>query len=980
MFIQSNSSNIRKKFLEYFEEKGHRIIPSAPMVIKDDPTLMFTNAGMNQFKDIFLGNAQVKYKRVVNTQKCLRVSGKHNDLEQVGVDTYHHTMFEMLGNWSFGDYFKKEAIEWAWELLTDVYGIPVDRLYVTVLEEDKESKLKFDKESFDIWKKLIDEDRIIMGSKKDNFWEMGEAGPCGPCSEIHIDMRDDKEREKADGGALINKDHPEVIELWNLVFIEFNRLANGELKPLPNKHVDTGLGFERLCMVLQGKKSNYDTDVFEPLIKEIEKISSKKHEENDNNIAIRVIADHTRAVAFAIADGQLPYRDGAGYVIRRILRRAIRYGYSFLGLKEPFIYQLVSVLVNQIGEQFPEIKAQKEFIQKVIREEEEGFLRTLEKGMLRFEKELARLQPSKFGAGMIPYFEGLAAFELYDTYGFPVDLTNLIAREHGYKGVDMDYYNRCLAEQKSRSRHAATIDTEDWLELQEISEPEFIGYNSLETEVEIVKYRKIKAKGKEQYQLVFNKTPFYSESGGQIGDTGYIERDGEKTYIKDTQKESGLIVHITDKLPSKIKAPSPDGEGDLGGEVFHAVVNKEKRIATANNHSATHLMHAALKQVLGDHIEQKGSLVDSRHLRFDFSHFSKLTDEEIAKIEKIVNEKIRENIPLDVKHLPLEQAKKMGATALFGEKYGDIVRVVTFDKTLPVEKGVPARKDSPSPSGRGAGGGVAFSIELCGGTHVEKTGEIGLFKITGESAIAAGIRRIEAITSEAARIKHEEQLGKVRKLHNALNEFKELVKPIQDLLDNDDELSDGSVLSVRIGKIGEVISKIAELKIQEQLKGSKELPSVLDDPLDIAKPIQDFIEQNNKLNKRLEKLRKAGSNIIKGQLLDKIQEINGIKCIIEKVDLDMASVKEVAFQLKKQIDDLFLVLGTATGEKANLTILISDNLINEKKLNASDIIREIAKDIQGGGGGQPFFATAGGKDVSGLEKALERAKLFVTSN
>jgi alanyl-tRNA synthetase len=869
------SNSIRNIFLEFFKEKGHQIVPSAPMVVKNDPTLMFTNAGMNQFKDLFLGNAPVKYPRVADTQKCLRVSGKHNDLEEVGVDTYHHTMFEMLGNWSFGDYFKKEAIEWAWELLTKVYMIPQDRLYVTVFEGSKDDNLAFDQEAFDHWKKLIPEDRILNGNKKDNFWEMGDTGPCGPCSEIHVDIRDDEERKKVDAKELINNDHPQVIEIWNNVFMEFNRKADGSLEKLPAQHVDTGMGFERLCMVIQGKKSNYDTDIFRDYINFLSEKSGITYTgANDKqNVAMRVIADHIRAISFAIADGQLPSNTGAGYVIRRILRRAVRYGYSFLNFKTPFLFELVELLNNKMGSYFPELQKQKDLVERVIKEEETSFFRTLEKGIQRFNEYMSQ-KPA--------VVDGNFTFELYDTYGFPVDLTQLLAREAGVP-VDMDAFNTALTAQKERSRAATSIDTEDWVELVKNRETQFVGYDAFEAETEILRYRKVKAKGKQFYQIVLSVTPFYAEGGGQVGDTGVLaDSQGKEILITDTKKENGVIMHISENLPE-----------DITG-VFLAKVNMHKRLLTQNNHSATHLVHAALRQVLGTHVEQKGSLVNSQQLRFDFSHFSKITDEEITQIESIVNKKIREDIPLDAKLLPIEEAKKMGAMALFGEKYGETVRVVTFDPL--------------------------YSIELCGGTHVRSTGQIGYFKITAESAVAAGIRRIEAVTAEKA------------------EEY-----------------------------VNEKLLLIDELK--EKLKAT-----------DLKKSIDALLEQNSVLNSRIEALMKEKAKSVKNNLREKLQSFNGLNVIIEQVNLDSAdAIKDIAFQLKGEIESLFFVAASIVNEKPMLTVMISDNLVKEKNLNAGQIIRELSKEINGGGGGQAFYATAGGSNPAGLPKALEKAKELISS-
>lgn len=870
-----DSNKVRQTFFDFFNSKSHTIVPSAPMVIKNDPTLMFTNAGMNQFKNIFLGNSKPGDLRVANTQKCLRVSGKHNDLEEVGHDTYHHTMFEMLGNWSFGDYFKKEAIEWSWELLTDVYKINKENLYVTVFGGDKDDGLAEDSEAYKYWKNIIPEDRIIYGSKKDNFWEMGESGPCGPCSEIHIDIRDALDKKKVKGTDLVNTDHPEVIEIWNLVFIEFNRKNDGSLEPLPAKHVDTGMGFERLSMVLQKVKSNYDTDVFQKIIQEISRISGIKYgAKQETDIAMRVCADHLRAVVFAIADGQLPSNIKAGYVIRRILRRAVRYGYTFLGLNEPFINNLVPALVEQLGDVFPEVKSQKDLIRKVITEEEISFLRTLSLGIKKFEQYIHSNKDSK-------QIDGSFAFELFDTYGFPVDLTQLMAKEKGWE-IDMDGFNKGLEAQKSRSRKAAQKDTEEWVILNDkIDSTEFVGYETLETESEIIRYRKITEKKKEFYQLVLDKTPFYAESGGQVGDKGLLIKGDQKIQIDDVQKENELIVHLTKKLPE-----------DLKGK-FKAIVNLHTRLNTVNNHSATHLMHAALRKVLGDHVEQKGSLVDENHLRFDFSHFSKVTDEELVKIEKLVNEKIRENIPIiEKRNVPMEKALKMGAMALFGEKYDDTVRVITFDEN--------------------------YSVELCGGTHVTATGQIGFFKIISEGAIAAGIRRIEAITSEKAEQFIDEQVGIVNELKSIFKSQKDVVKGVQNLLD-----------------------------------------------------------QNTQLQKQIDSLQANKAQGLKKELLNKFEKINDINFLAAKVELDSNSIRNLAFGLDKEIGNMFLVFGSENQGKASLTIKISESLVKEKGLNAGNIIREIAKEIQGGGGGQPHFATAGGKNPGGLQKAFEKAREMI---
>lgn len=865
-----NSAQIRTAFLDFFKSKGHHIVPSAPMVVKNDPTLMFTNAGMNQFKDIFLGNSPAKYLRIANTQKCLRVSGKHNDLEEVGIDTYHHTMFEMLGNWSFGDYFKKEAIAWSWELLTEVYKLPKDRLYVTVFEGDSKENLAFDQDSYDYWKKVIAEDRILKGNKKDNFWEMGETGPCGPCSEIHIDLRSDEEIKKLPGHNLVNESHPQVIEIWNNVFMEFNRKADGSLENLPARHVDTGMGFERLCMAMQGKISNYDTDVFQPMIQFIAATSGIKYGVDEKtDIAMRVMSDHIRAIALAIADGQLPSNNKAGYVIRRILRRAVRYAFTFLNLKEPFLNKLVPILAEQFKDVFPELKAQFDFVIRVIHEEEISFLRTLDTGIKKFEEYKGKNVDGKF------------AFELYDTFGFPIDLTQLMARERNMT-VDMTEFNKCLEEQKERSRAAAVVDTDDWVIVRNGEEVEFIGYDETEGDAEILRYRKVKAKNKEQFQLVLNRTPFYAESGGQIGDTGFIESNSEKIAITDTQKENNLIIHYCDKLPKDLSA------------LFKAKINTVRRNKITSNHSVTHLLHSALKLVLGTHVNQKGSLVNEAQTRFDFSHFSKVTDEEILKIEKIVNEKIRENIFLDEKrNVPIQQATDMGAMALFGEKYGEFVRVITFD---------------PS-----------YSVELCGGTHVKATGQIGQIKIIAESAVAAGVRRIEAITGENAEKYFEAQ-------------------------------------QVQLNLIMELLKQ----------------------PKDVVQKIQSLIDENGVLQTQINSLFADKTQQIKKELLTKIKLLNGVNYLAEKIDLPSAdAVKNLSFELKQQVDNLFFVAGVEIDGKALISLIISENLIKEKNLNATNIIRELAKEIQGGGGGQPFYATAGGKNPEGLASALEKASSFL---
>lgn len=875
------TKEIRQSFLDFFAAKGHQIVASAPIVVKNDPTLMFTNAGMNQFKDLFLGEAAIKFPRVADTQRCLRVSGKHNDLEEVGIDTYHHTMFEMLGNWSFGDYFKKEALAWSWELLTEVYKIPKDRLYVSVFEGDEKEGLPKDQEAYDIWKGLISEDRILLGNKKDNFWEMGETGPCGPCSEIHVDMRPDAERIKVDGSKLVNQDDPQVIEIWNNVFMQFNRLKNGSLEKLPNQHVDTGMGLERLVRVIQNKTSNYDSDVFQPLIQFISQESGIPYVGNSNpgeegwgsSVAMRVMADHIRAICFCIADGTLPSNNKAGYVVRRILRRAVRYAYTFLGFKEPFMNKLVPILADQFDGVFPELKKQQDFVQKVVLEEELSFLRTLATGIQRFE----RFETTD------KIIKGDFAFELYDTFGFPIDLTELMAREKGLS-VDMKGFEAELQKQKERSRAATAIDTGDWVIVNEEEDVEFVGYDHLETECRILKYRKVSAKGKEQIQVVLNCTPFYAESGGQAGDSGKLEdHSGLFEYqITDTKKENGLIIHFMDEVPE-----DPSG-------LFRAVVDPVKRKATENNHSATHLLHAALKQVLGTHVNQKGSLVNPEYLRFDFSHFSKVTDQELAEVETIVNRKIRENISLkEQRNVPYQEAINSGVTALFGEKYGDFVRVITFDDR--------------------------FSKELCGGTHVKATGQISYLKIVSESAVAAGVRRIEAITAEAAEDFFNHQSLQIKRL-------KELLK----------------------------------------------------NPADLLKSVETLLEENNKLKKEVEKNVLERAAALKHELVKEAVEMNGVNLIARQVELPSTeAVKSLAYAVKDLIDNLFLVLTCDIEGKPSITVMVSENLVKEKNLNAGNIVRELAKEIQGGGGGQPFFATAGGKDSSGLSRVLEKAKSYI---
>ena len=864
-------SEIRQKFFDFFESKGHLIVPSAPMVVKNDPTLMFTNAGMNQFKDFFLGYQTPKERRVANSQKCLRVSGKHNDLEEVGVDTYHHTMFEMLGNWSFGDYFKEEAISWAWELLTEIYKIPKDKLYVTVFEGDSKDNVPKDEESYNIWKKFISEDRIILASKKDNFWEMGDTGPCGPCTEIHVDLRDEKERQKINGLELVNNDHPQVIEIWNNVFMQFNRKADGSLENLPSTHVDTGMGLERLSMALQGKQSNYDTDLFQTLIQHMVKVSGityGKSEETD--IALRVIADHVRAISFSIADGQLPANNGAGYVIRRILRRSVRYGYQTLGLKEPFLCDLSAVLGEIMGNPYQELLTQKELIYKVIKEEEQSFFRTLELGIKRIDDLIIQLKSQN-----TKIISGEAVFELYDTYGFPVDLTSLIARENGLS-IDEEGFNKELQIQKDRSRAATAVETEDWVQINPDVTTEFIGYDFTEATVEIIKYRKVSQKGKAFFQIVLNQTPFYPEGGGQVGEKGTLKNNESVISIFDTKKENNLIIHLTDKLPE-----------NLFGK-FDAQVNTNKRALTSFNHSATHLLHFALRKVLGTHVEQKGSLVNSDYLRFDFSHFAKVTDEEMSQIEMIVGEAIHANIPLNERRaVPIEEAKSMGAMALFGEKYGDNVRVIQFGD----------------------------SVELCGGIHISSTGKIGLFKVTSESAVAAGVRRIEAITGPTA-----------------------------------------------------------EKYFRDKAEKLDDIAGLLKNPKDLTKAIEDLISKNQQLNKEVEQLLRDKAKGLKNELKSKIHSIGQYHFLGEIVDLDSNSIKDLLFQLKNETENFIGIIGNNDNEKCGLSLIISENLVAEKSLNASQIIREISTFIQGGGGGQAFFATAGGKKKEGLKDAIEALK------
>ena len=868
------SQEIRTKFLNFFEGKQHLIVPSAPMVLKDDPTLMFVNSGMAPFKEYFLGNADPKKNRITDSQKCLRVSGKHNDLEEVGYDTYHHTLFEMLGNWSFGDYFKKEAIAWAWELLTEVYGIDKNILYVTVFEgSDDADNLEMDTEAYDIWKQYISEDRILNGNKKDNFWEMGDQGPCGPCSEIHVDIRSDDEKAKIDGKSLVNMDHPQVVEIWNLVFMQYNRKADKSLEALPNKHIDTGMGFERLCMVLQGVQSNYDTDVFTPIIREIETITNKDYGKDEKvDVAIRVISDHVRAVAFSIADGQLPSNTGAGYVIRRILRRAVRYGFTFLDKKEPFIYRLVDTLTKKMGVAFPELKVQKQLIENVIKEEESSFLRTLDQGLLLLNK-IVRGSKSK-------EISGAKVFELKDTYGFPEDLTDLILREKGFT-YNAEEFKNSLKAQQNRGREASELKSDDWTILHHDEVEEFIGYDTLEAHVKITRYRKVTSKKDgEMYQLVFNVTPFYPEGGGQVGDKGYLQDlDGDSIYIVDTKKENNLIIHFSKNLPKDLD------------EVLKAVVDAKQRYRTECNHTATHLLHQALREVLGEHVEQKGSAVHSKYLRFDFSHFSKVTVEELRDVENFVNARIEGKLALEEnRSVAKEQAIADGAMSLFGEKYGDAVRTIRFGQ----------------------------SIELCGGTHVNNTGDIWHFKITAETAVASGIRRIEAITNDAVKDFYFENNRAYFEMKDLLNNAKEPVKALQNLQ-----------------------------------------------------------SENTDLKKQIENLLKDKAKNIKGELKSELTEINGVQFLAKKLDLDASGIKDVCFELGSQFDNLFLLFGAENNGKAILSCYVSKELVASKDLNAGNIVRELGKHIQGGGGGQPFFATAGGKNPAGIEAALEAGKSYL---
>ena len=866
------SNKIRQAFLDFFQSKQHTIVPSAPMVVKGDPTLMFTNAGMNQFKDIFLGNAPRQTPRAADTQKCLRVSGKHNDLEEVGHDTYHHTMFEMLGNWSFGDYFKKEAIAWAWELLTGVYGLDKSRMYATVFEGSEEDGVPFDEEAYGYWKQYLPEDHIIRGNKHDNFWEMGETGPCGPCSEIHFDLRDEEEIAKIPGRDMVNMSHPQVIEIWNLVFMQFNRKANGELESLPAKHVDTGMGFERLCMIMQGKKSNYDTDVFQPTISRIAAMAGKRYGDDEKaDVAMRVIADHLRAISFSIADGQLPANAKAGYVIRRILRRAVRYGYTYLGFNEPTLCKLVAGLAEQMGHQFPELKKQQTLIERVIEEEEASFLRTLATGINLLDRVIA-----KVGNGGV--IAGKDAFELYDTFGFPIDLTELIAREQGV-GVDLEGFEKELQAQKERSRNAAAQDIDDWQELKSIEQCEFIGYDTLSAPIHIARYRRVTSKGKTTYQLVFDQTPFYGNSGGQIGDTGYIESANEKIDVVATEKENGLIIHVVTKLPENLEAE------------FTAVVDAAKRQAAANNHTATHLLDQALRQVLGTHVEQKGSMVTPQGLRFDFSHFQKVTAEELREVERLVNKLIRQNHPLEEnREATMDEANAMGAIALFGEKYGDKVRVVKFGD----------------------------SVELCGGTHTSATGTLGVFKIVGESAISAGVRRIEAVTAERA----EEVL----------------------------------------------------YAVEDQIHGIAEL--VNNPKVEVA--IKKMLENNEALQKEIEQLHKEQVDAMVEKIMANRKADEKYFVVARQMPHASNMLKDLAYALRGKVSDIIMVLGNVTDGKPMLAVMLGDDIV-AKGVDAGAVVREAAKVMNGGGGGQKFYATAGGKNPDALQSAIDKAVEIIMS-
>jgi len=865
------AAEIRQQFLDFFKSKGHTIVPSAPIVVKNDPTLLFTNAGMNQFKDIFLGNRAPDAPRVADTQKCLRVSGKHNDLEEVGVDTYHHTMFEMLGNWSFGDYFKKDAIQWSWELLTEVYGLPEDRLYVTVFQGDEKEGLPRDEEAYGFWKEHTAEDRILLGNKKDNFWEMGDTGPCGPCTEIHVDMRPDGERQTVSGDKLVNADHPQVIEIWNNVFMQFNRLKDGTLQPLPAQHVDTGMGLERLVRALQGKTSNYDTDLFSGTIAEVARITGKKYDGSDSKeaVAFRVLADHIRAIAFTIADGQLPSNTGAGYVIRRILRRAVRYYYSYLDYKSPLLHQLIPVLAKQFEQVFPELHKQEEFVARVVREEEEAFLRTLERGLKRLDDLTASASN-----GVI---SGAAAFELFDTYGFPIDLTRLILSEKGLS-VDEAGFEAGLQEQKTRSRAATALDTGDWVILEEGGSTEFVGYDSLETKARILRYRKVKAKGKESYQIVLDRTPFYAESGGQVGDRGTLELSRSALDVVDTKKENDLIIHFAENLPE-----------DFGGEVL-ARVNASLRRPTESHHSATHLLHAALRKVLGAHVAQKGSLVNADRLRFDFSHFSKMSDEELREVEKLVNQKIRENVPVVIRTMPKEEAMKAGAMALFGEKYGDQVRVVTMD--------------------------VDYSVELCGGTHVGHTGELGFFKIVSEGAVAAGVRRVEAVSGAAA-----------------------------------------------------------EEYVQNNLEELSRAKALLKNPKDFPASIEAMQEEIAAMRKNLEAVETKALAGQAKELAKSAANVNGIAFVGAVVEVSNGdAVRKLATECLRALDAAeaaAVAICAVVGGKSSVAIGLSQTLVDGKGLDAGKLIKEkVAPLIKGGGGGQKVLATAGGVETGRLHEVV----------
>lgn len=868
------STEIRQKFLDFFESKGHVIVPSAPMVIKDDPTLMFTNAGMNQFKDIILGNISPKHRRVADSQKCLRVSGKHNDLEEVGHDTYHHTMFEMLGNWSFGDYFKQEAIVFAWEFLTDVMKLDKNRLYATVFEGSKDDHLEEDVEARNIWLNYLPEEQILLGNKKDNFWEMGDMGPCGPCSEIHIDLRPEEERKFKSGRELVNKDHPLVIEIWNLVFMQYNRRADGSLENLPNQHVDTGMGFERLCMAVQGKTSNYDTDVFTPVIAAISCLSGIRYgEAQESDVAMRVIADHLRTISFSITDGQLPSNVKAGYVIRRILRRAVRYAYTHLNQKEAFMYRLVPVLIEVMGQHYPELPAQQELIGKVIREEENAFLRTLDKGIKLLERIITKTKEENFLT--IP---GNVAFELYDTYGFPLDLTELILREQGLV-VNRREFKSEMEAQKARSRSASSVDTDDWIELINDDVQEFVGYDYTEVEIKITRYRKVMTKNKTLYHLVFNITPFYGEGGGQVGDSGMLTGEHDSIRIIDTKKENGLTIHLAEKLPEDIT------------QTFLAKVDQHKRVLIANNHTATHLLDHALRKVLGNHVEQKGSYVSDEHLRFDFSHFQKVTDEELAEVACIVNQLIRQNLPLEeYRSVPMAHAQEMGAIAIFGEKYGDLVRVIRY----------------------------GHSVELCGGTHVAATGQIGFFKILSESSVSAGVRRIEAISADKA-----------------------------------EEFINNSFHIIR--------------EMEKMFKNNKNL-------MDCVKTV---LDENEGLKKETEKFAKESLRLLKEGLKNKKTVYRDINLIVSQLPVPQAQVKDIAFQLKGEFDKVIFIAGGVMDGKPHLTVMMSNSIADDYGLNAGQIVRDAAQEIKGSGGGQPFFATAGGIDPEGVEKAIEKAEKLV---